>query len=132
MNYLNQPIIHISAKGGLIGDGITWSDPIEFSDIYTTPFEDQITVYPYLAPYIHDLGDGWGEIYILYFDDNDYGSFIQNLGLNTGGYITYTSIKIHFEDVAIDPVQTNPVSLINYPNPFFASTTIQLYSQKTV
>jgi len=130
MNYLNQPIIHISAKGGLIGDGITWSDPIEFSDIYTTPFEDQITVYPYLAPYIHDLGDGWGEIYILYFDDNDYGSFIQNLGLNTGGYITYTSIKIHFEDVAIDPVQTNPVSLINYPNPFFASTTINFTAKK--
>ena len=132
MNYLNQPIIHISARGGGIGDGITWSDPIEFSDIYTTPFEDQITVYPYLAPYIHDLGDGWGEIYILYFDDNDYGSFIQNLGPNTGGYITYTSIKIDFGAQSVNPEQTNPVFLINYPNPFTTSTTISFSHSKPV
>lgn len=132
MNYLNHPIIHISAKGGIIGDGDTWSDPIEFSDIYTTPFGDQITVYPYLAPYIHDLGDGWGEIYIFYFNDNDYGSFAQELtGVNSGGYITYTSIKIYFGPIkSVDPEQSNPVSLINYPNPFFASTTINFTAKK--
>jgi len=133
MNYLNQPIIHISARGGLIGDGNTWSDPIEFSDIYTDPFGDQITVYPYVAPYIHDLGDGWGEIYILYFDDNDYGSSIQGIGPVTGGYMMYTAIKIYFgPPESVDPGQSNPISLINYPNPFTTSTTISFSLSKPV
>ncbi len=127
-NYLGHPIIHISASKD---NGEIWSDPIELSDIYSTQFPEfanQITVYPYVAPYIKDLGDGWGQVYMYYFDDNDYGSSLLCQGPNTGGQITYCSFKINFDDiVAVDEEQEVPspkILLYNYPNPFHSSTTI--------
>ena len=131
-NYLGHPIIHISASKN---NGEIWSDPIELSDIYSTQFPEfanQITVYPYVAPYIKDLGDGWGQVYMYYFDDNDYGSYIQGQGPPTGGQITYCSFKINFDDIAaVDEKQEMPspkILLYNYPNPFSGSTSISFFT----
>jgi len=136
MNYLNHPIISISAKGGhLIGDGQTWSDPIRLSDVYDPHFTGQTTVYPYVAPYIKKIDDEWGEIYIYYFNDNDYGSSIQNIGPQTGGYIMYTSIKIHFGISSIDEpgnIESTALILSNYPNPFTNSTRIAFSAAKSI
>jgi len=131
-NYLGHPIIYVAASND---NGATWSYPIELTDIYSDEFDfsDQITVYPYIAPQIIDLGDGWGQIYMYYFDDNDYGSYIQNQGPPTGGTITYMSIKIDFNtivphhppSIGDEPEVVLPEFIVsNYPNPFANSTTI--------
>jgi len=136
-NYIEHPIIHISASAD---NGEHWSEPIELSDIYSTLFPDfanQITVYPYVCKHIKDLGDNWGEIALFYMDDNDYGSFIQGIGPNTGGTITYMSVKINFSGLphpAVDPGHTDvaKLSLTNYPNPFSNSTYISFSAKKSI
>lgn len=127
-NYLGHPIIYVAASRD---NGATWSDPIELSDIYSEEFPDfanQITVYPYVAPQIVDLGDNWGQIFMYYFDDNDYGSFIHNQGPPTGGNITWMSIKIDFSTIPPgieeEPEVVSEFVVANYPNPFSTSTRI--------
>ncbi len=126
--YIEHPIIFVSATKD---NGMHWTEPIELTDIYSQvfpSFANQITVYPYICDQIVDLGDGWGQIYMYYFDDNDYGSYLQGLGPNTGGQITYCSFKINFDDiVAVDEKQgkqQTEISFLNFPNPFSTSTTI--------
>ena len=121
-DYLEHPIIFISASKD---NGEHWTEPIEITDIYTPPFDEQITVYPYICDKIVDLGDGWGQVYMYYLDD------YPDFGIppyNPGGQILYCSFKIHFDDiVAIDEEQKVPspeILLYNYPNPFSTSTTI--------
>jgi len=88
-----------------------------------------ITVYPYVDPIIKDLGDGWGQIDMYFFDDNDYGSYIQGVGDNTGGQMVYCSIKFyHYAPPSTDPSNPEAESLLNIhnaPNPFFSETQIQ-------
>jgi hypothetical protein len=93
--YINHPIIYLTVSSD---DGKTWSDPIQLTDIYNDKFDfsQQITVYPYICDKITDLGNNWGQIYITYFDDNSFGSSVQGSGSNTGGNITYCSLKIRF------------------------------------
>jgi hypothetical protein len=127
LNYLGHPIIYIAASND---NGETWSDPIELTDIYSDEFDfsDQITVYPYIAPQIVDLGDDWGQIFMYYFDDNDYGSYISiPSSPPTGGTITYMSIKIDFssiEGIGDEPEVVTEFAISNYPNPFSTSTKI--------
>ncbi len=129
-DYATHPIFHVSASKD---NGENWSVPIELSDIYSTVFPgfaDMITMYPYINPTIKDLGDGWGQIDMYFFDDNDYGSFIQSMGPQTGGELVYCSFKINFNGLvyANDPSQPQvqpTITLRNVPNPFFASTKIQ-------
>ncbi|HEX38147.1 MAG TPA: T9SS type A sorting domain-containing protein [Candidatus Cloacimonetes bacterium] len=132
-DYATHPIFHVSATRD---NGENWSVPIELSDIYSTVypgFADMITMYPYINPTIKDLGDGWGQIDMYFFDDNDYGSFIQQMGPNTGGELVYCSFKINFAglEYSNDPSQPQPeasLTLRNVPNPFFESTKIQFSS----
>jgi len=128
--YAQHPIIYISVSSN---NGLTWSEPLEFTDIYNPNFDfsNQITVYPYISQTIKDLGDDWGEIMYYYFNDNDFGSYVQGQGLQTGGEITQGVIQIEFPEVGIDdePVQ-NIIFSQNYPNPFVASTKISFSSKK--
>jgi PKD repeat protein len=96
--YIYHPILFISVSPD---NGNTWSEPIKLTDINSQlfNFSQQITVYPYLCDQITDLGDRWGQIYLTYFDDNDWGSNVQSQGSNTGGNITYCSLKIKFPEV---------------------------------
>jgi hypothetical protein len=125
LNYLGHPIIYIAASND---NGQTWSDPIELTDIYSDEFDfsDQITVYPYIAPQIVDLGDDWGQIFMYYFDDNDYGNDHTPGSPPTGGTITYMSIKIDFSSHGIgdEPEVITEFAISNYPNPFSTSTKI--------
>ncbi|MCK4359892.1 MAG: hypothetical protein KAW92_14360, partial [Candidatus Cloacimonetes bacterium] len=97
LDYLEHPIIFVSATKD---NGVHWTEPIELTDIYSVEFPDfadQITVYPYICDQIVDLGDGWGQVYMDYLDDNSFGSSIFNQGEYNGGQITYCSFKINFD-----------------------------------
>ncbi len=111
--YIDHPIIYVSVSNN---NGENWSAPIELSDIYSTAFPgfaNMITMYPYVNPTIKDLGDGWGQIDMYFFDDNDYGSSIQGMGPNTGGQMVYCSFKVNFypsyfyADFSADPLCGN-------------------------
>ncbi|MCK4358176.1 MAG: T9SS type A sorting domain-containing protein, partial [Candidatus Cloacimonetes bacterium] len=124
-DYLEHPIIFVSATKD---NGVHWTEPIELTDIYSVvfpDFSDQITVYPYICDQIVDLGDGWGQVYMYYFDD------YPDFGIppyNPGGQILYCSFKIHFDDImAVDEEQKMPspeILIYNHPNPMRNSTTI--------
>lgn len=103
VDYIEHPLIFISIS---IDNGNTWYDPIELTDIFSEKFDfsEQITVYPYVCDQIIDLGDGWGQIDMYYMDDNDFESHVHNaMSPNTGGQITYCSIRVKFDEPAPDP-----------------------------
>ncbi|MCK4360025.1 MAG: T9SS type A sorting domain-containing protein, partial [Candidatus Cloacimonetes bacterium] len=132
-DYLEHPIIFISVSSN---NGETWSEPIELTDIYFPDynFSEEITVYPYVCDQIIDLGDNWGQVIIYYFDDNSFGSYIQDVGEFNGGQINFCSIKIQFPIPSVDPdyTNTNNLSLTNYPNPFTTFTHISFSSMKSI
>ena len=96
-DYAEHPIIFISLS---FNNGVDWSVPIELSDIYSTDFPefaDMTTLYPYVDPIIKDLGDGWGQIDMYFYDDNCYGNYaILGIGQNNGGQMVYCSFKVKF------------------------------------
>ena len=102
-DYLNHPLIYVSISAD---NGRTWSEAVELTDIYSTEydFSEQITVYPYICDTITDLGNGWGQMYMYYMDDNAFGSSVQGNGPATGGQINYCSFKIKFNGT-LDPLE---------------------------
>ena len=130
-DYAQHPILYLSASSD---NGQSWSDPIELTDIYSTLFDfsDQITVYQNLYNYIEPISENVGRVHIMYYDDNSFGCFVRaGAGQDIGGQITYCSIDVTFPGPSVDPAHENPLtSLSNYPNPFFASTTINFTAKK--
>ncbi|MCB5230841.1 MAG: FlgD immunoglobulin-like domain containing protein [Candidatus Cloacimonas sp.] len=111
--------------------GRSWSeDPIILNSIDTPELAGTVPVYWYMADNIEMLDDDWGRIHLLFLDDNDYGSYIQeNSPINSGGTLMYTSLDLNFsiardsaEEVAIAPTKMSLSQ--NYPNPFNPETTI--------
>jgi hypothetical protein len=101
-DYIEHPLIYIAIS---TDNGDTWFDPIELTDIFSEEFDfsNQITVYPYVCDQIVDLGDNWGQIYMYYMNDQQFGSHVQGTGLNPRGNITYCSLKIKFGEPGEDP-----------------------------
>ena len=130
-DYAQHPILYLSASSD---NGQSWSDPIELTDIYSTLFDfsDQITVYQNLYNYIEPISENVGRVHIMYYDDDSFGCFVRaGAGQDIGGQITYCSIDVTFPGPSVDPAHENPLtSLSNYPNPFFASTTINFTAKK--
>ena len=100
-NYIEHPILFMSCSND---NGEHWTEPIEISDIYTPPFDEQITVYPYVADKIVDVtnlhgGNGdWGRVYIYYLDDNIYyPDMFTPIPEDYGGQITYMTVDIDFD-----------------------------------
>ncbi|UCD13115.1 MAG: PKD domain-containing protein [Thermoplasmatales archaeon] len=100
-DYIEHPIVFISVS---VDNGDTWFPPIELTDIFSEKFDfsNQITVYPYVCDQIIDIGDDWGQVYMYYFDDTEFGSKVHGTGADGTGKITYCSIKIKFSDFYAD------------------------------
>ncbi len=127
-NWSNVPETYIMISGDY---GTSWSDPIILNANETPELADMIPAYWYIADHIDDIGNDWGRIHLFFLDDNEYGSFIQGNGQNTGGTLSYTALDIDFSTVGgftsvEESVAINTSSMLrqNYPNPFNPSTTI--------
>lgn len=131
IEYAEHPILYLTVSRD---NGQTWSEVIDLTDIYSTmyDFSEEITVYPNLSENITDLGDGWGRVYLYYYDDNSFGSFAQSgQGQNIGGQINYCTIDIDFSLFSNNPTpEMHTISFSNYPNPFKGSTKISFAAVK--
>jgi len=123
--------IYIVASGD---GGQTWSEPIimnaKSDDVNFEPaFTDMMPAYVYVGDKIEDLGDDWGKVHLMFFDDASFGSFIQSQGTNIGGNQCYASFKIDFSELVGSNNNTVAPAISqmsqNYPNPFNPSTTIE-------
>ena len=91
--YLDHPLIYISASND---NGQHWTEPIRVSDITNPIFEDQKTLYPYIADEIVDVsnqypGGDWRRVYMYYYDDRTIGPWTP------WGYLNYMAIDIDFD-----------------------------------
>jgi len=107
--------------------GQNWSDPIfinaKIDDVdYSSVIDGMIPVYMYPGDEIDviDYDDSIGRMHLLFYDDNDFGSFAQgNSGLANGGTYQYAAIDIDFDFVANDETTIPAVQTMKaYPNPF--------------
>jgi len=124
--WANVPETYIMISGDY---GEHWSEPIVLNSIETPELEGMVPVYWYMSDHMEHLFDDWYRIHLFFLDDNDYGSYVQANGPNTGGSLMYTSIDIDFSDVPLnidDQIVKVPDRMLkqNYPNPFNPSTTI--------
>ncbi len=126
--------------------GTTWSDPIRMhynsnadDGNYVEQFEGMNISYIYPADeieylYTDNSGDKHGLLRLMFFNDNSYGSFINDSGANDGGSISYMSLDVTFHSEGIDenggaPAYANTLGQ-NYPNPFNPETTISYSLEK--
>jgi hypothetical protein len=109
--------------------GEHWSEPIVLNSIDTPELADTIAAYWYISDHVEHLYDDWYRIHLFFYDQNDFGSYLQGAGPNTGGNLMYTSMDIDFSEVPLnvdDQVAVVPEGMLkqNYPNPFNPTTTI--------
>ncbi|MDP8220008.1 MAG: T9SS type A sorting domain-containing protein, partial [Candidatus Stygibacter frigidus] len=111
--------------------GENWSEPFfinaKTDDVnYSSAIDGMIPVYMYPGDEIEviDEENNIGRMNLLFYDDNDFGSFAQgNAGLANGGTYQYAALDINFtvdpnpgenDENTIPTVQTMKA----YPNPF--------------
>jgi hypothetical protein len=103
--WANVPETHL-----MISDdyGATWSDAIVLNSLNTPQLNGMIPAYWYMADDMQHLHDNWFRIHLSFYSQNDYGSYIQGNGPNTGGELYYTSIDLEFDttpDITLYPPQ---------------------------
>jgi len=140
VEWATVPELYITASND---NGANWSDPIIMNakvgdDNYVPEFEGMIPCYIYPGNKIQDLGNNFGLLHLMFYDDNSFGSFVQGFGENIGGTMMYASIKIDFTQTNQGPVSSDNPEIVtesvlnNYPNPFMGSTTISFSIGETV
>ncbi|MCD6328877.1 MAG: T9SS type A sorting domain-containing protein [Candidatus Cloacimonetes bacterium] len=105
---------------------------------YHFDFSNQRTIFPNINYYMQsfayhkDFWSDWIKIYLYYYDDNSYGSYILGQGENTGGDLKYCEIqfRVLFNDV--DIVHSNISATSNTPNPFSEGTQIRFSSRQPI
>jgi hypothetical protein len=134
--YASVPEIYISLSSNY---GATWSDPIILSSVTNPEMAGLIPMYVYPADKVKYLGDDTegnaiGRVYMLFYDDNSWGSYQQSppAGQNDGGAVMYMAIDITATG-ANDMTQAPAIARLqqNFPNPFNPTTTISFNLSKS-
>ncbi len=123
-------------------NGSDWSDPISINSIDTPEMAGIIPEYTYPADglknvHVDNDGNTWGTLYIMYLNDNSFGSSIQSEGAADGGTVQYMAVDLNFGQlVGNNDNHSNSVASAkllgqNYPNPFNPTTTIAFNMPKT-
>ncbi len=133
------PEIYISLWNS---DTKVWSDPISLNSIDTPELNGIIPEYVYPANRLKNIhidndGDTWGTLYLMYLNDNSFGSSVQQEGNADGGTVQYMAIDLNFghltgnNDETAVVTTTNSILNQNYPNPFNPTTTISFNMPKS-
>jgi hypothetical protein len=107
--------------------GNSWSEPFfinaKSDDVnYDQALNGMLPCYMFPGDKIEDMGDSIGRMHLLFYDDEDFGSFVNgNAGLPNGGTYKYAAIDIDFSFMIHDS-DNNQIAAVNpikaYPNPF--------------
>ena len=112
--------------------GQSWTEPFFINansndGNYSSQIDDMIPVYMYPGDEIEviDYDDAIGRMHLLFYDDNDFGSFVNgNAGLANGGTYQYAAIDIDFSFSDTDETTIPSVQKLKaYPNPFVPGMT---------
>ena len=115
-------------------NGLTWNDPIIMhanpdDDDYFHPFAGMIPSYFYPSDRLEMIDENTSRLHMMFFNQNDYGSFISENGPNSGGNLMYMAIDLSISLSSVDDydqiVGTHNLLKPNYPNPFNPQTTIE-------
>ena len=137
--YLEHPIINFAIAYFMTTDYLPgYYFMIELTDIHNPLFDfsDQTTVFPNISNainytgYTDDSWSGWNEVYLYYFDDNSYGSYVLGQGDNFGGQIKYCVFKFRVFQWGADEEFSTSLYTFNTPNPFSTNTQISFSSSK--
>ena len=113
--------------------GASWSEPFFVNanpdDVnYSSALADQHPAFLFPSDQIDiiDVTERIGRIVVLYYDDNDFGSFVNgNQGQGNGGTYQYAAFDITFP-IFVDSNDENVIPVIGamkaYPNPFTPGT----------
>ncbi|MDD3050172.1 MAG: FlgD immunoglobulin-like domain containing protein [Candidatus Cloacimonetes bacterium] len=114
--------------------GQTWNDPVIMNALDTPELNGMIPTYMYIDDDLEVLENGDLKVNLMFFDDNSFGSFVQENGENLGGNIMYSSFRItpFTSDTDDNNNQASPNinKISNYPNPFNPETTISYNVEK--
>ena len=137
--YLEHPIINIAFSymqtTRLLPE---WYNMIELTDINSPLFDfsNQTTVFPYVnnflnsIDYLKDFWSDWILVYLYYYDDNSYGSYVLGQGDNFGGQIKYCVFKFRVAFHGTEQEYSELFYISNTPNPFSTNTYISFSSSK--
>ncbi len=135
--FANAPEVFMSLSKD---NGVNWSEPIIMNAVpgdehYEPAFNGMIPTWFYVDPVITELDNDWGEISLMFMNDNSFGSSVQSHGANTGGNIMYAAMKVKFSDITVgtnENVVVSKPSMLkqNYPNPFNPTTKISFTLNK--
>jgi hypothetical protein len=133
-SYVDAPEIFIALSDDY---GASWYEPVVLNAIDNPELAGMIPQFVYPANklvYLNGENNGT-RLYLLFFDDNSWGSYVQQppVGNNDGGTVMYMAVDLIPPVGNDDHIQSPSIATLkqNYPNPFNPNTKIIFYLSRS-